>query len=130
MENGTSKCCGRNHPQPGCNCCACVQALDEGRIAATETDKATPRPWRLGTTDNVLTIYGPDDEPVVIEPCDVDTYTDCRDGIMKSAQLDGQGDKDKLAMIVKMLNAHDDLVAVCEDLTAQVAYLREHLSSK
>lgn len=38
------KCCGREHPQPNCNCCACCEARERGLAmhGQDDTDKATP----------------------------------------------------------------------------------------
>jgi len=39
-------------------------------------------------------------------------------------------DKDRALFIVRAINSHNTLVKICGELIDQVAYLREHLSSK
>lgn len=70
--------------------------------------KATPRPWKRSTktwdTDTIQTIVGPEGKEVAQEPTEFHAYT-------SGAFVSPDGIPANLDLIVRAVNAHDDLLA-------------------
>jgi len=99
MKNDeTTKCCGRDHPQPGCNCCACREAAEAGKAKQGKAMVVITLPVH---TTEAARCHVFDAKGQMVADCGagVGTYVGCN---LRAAQ------------IVKALNSHDKLVEACD----------------